>query len=219
MSKQGRINKRRNFTSMLGTAANRSEESLNTIKTFLIITEGVQTEVKYFKSFPLYNGSRIMQVIGAGSNTLSLVEFAKNKLQDFKDKNHEIFDEVWLVFDKDSFPDDHFDNAIRSAQSNGFKVAYSNESFELWFLLHFKYMTSQISREQCIELLNEHLNSEYHKNSDDMYEKLLPYQELAIQRANQLKSVHGVMPPHETNPITFVVDLVEELNRNSRNRF
>ncbi|WP_308584069.1 RloB family protein [uncultured Leuconostoc sp.] len=217
MSKQGRINKRKTLTKMLGDSANRSEDSLNTIKTFLIITEGVQTEVNYFKSFPLYAAS-VITVIGTGFNTLSLVERANVIKQSYNAKQVE-FDEAWLVFDKDSFPDQDFDNAVMSARSNGFQVAYSNESFELWFLLHYEYLTSQISREQCITSLTKHLGSDYKKNSTEMYNILLPFQKTALLNAHNLKKFQEGKVSHDQQPVTYVVDLVENLNMNSRNRF
>lgn len=46
------------------------------------------------------------------------------------------FNFCWIVFDKDDYQD--FDEAIEFAGKNGFEVAYSNQAFELWFLLHFK---------------------------------------------------------------------------------
>jgi hypothetical protein len=55
--------------------------------------------------------------------------------------------EVWCVFDMDvkrgadEFAD--FDNAISKALQLGYKIAYSNDAFELWFYLHFNLTESQ----------------------------------------------------------------------------
>ena len=52
------------------------------------------------------------------------------------------FDEVWCVFDMDVQNSDkdfaNFDNSIDRAKSLGYNVAYSNDCFELWLLLHYK---------------------------------------------------------------------------------
>ena len=51
-----------------------------------------------------------------------------------------------MVFDKDDYPD--FDEAIELAKKNGFEVAYSNQAFELWFLLHFKKYSGKLHRRE-----------------------------------------------------------------------
>lgn len=55
---------------------------------------------------------------------------------------------VWLMYDKDDFPLDNFDNTQHSAEgkidSRQYKVAWSNESLELWFVLHFQDLTANV---------------------------------------------------------------------------
>src|SRR5690606_11740904 len=56
-------------------------------------------------------------------------------------------DEVWVVFDKDDaekVPANtlRFTEAFKIAQEEKMKVAYSNEVFELWLLLHFSDVSS-----------------------------------------------------------------------------
>ena len=63
-------------------------------------------------------------------NTVSLV---KRAIELAKQKH---YDKVWCVFDKDDFRDEEFNNAIQIAESNNFSVAYSNQSFEYWLILH-----------------------------------------------------------------------------------
>lgn len=41
------------------------------------------------------------------------------------------------VFDKDDFKDIDFNNAIKIAKANSYEVAYSNQAFEYWIILHF----------------------------------------------------------------------------------
>ena len=53
---------------------------------------------------------------------------------------------VWCVFDRDKNIDEaqnersniEFDEAIALARRRGIKVAWSNDAFELWVLLHFE---------------------------------------------------------------------------------
>ncbi|MBX2828304.1 MAG: RloB family protein, partial [Flavobacteriaceae bacterium] len=63
-------------------------------------------------------------------NTVSLVNSAK-QLADCEN-----YDQIWCVFDKDDFPSQDFNNAILIAEANQFGVAYSNQAFEYWLILH-----------------------------------------------------------------------------------
>ncbi|MDD2331451.1 MAG: RloB family protein, partial [Candidatus Cloacimonetes bacterium] len=158
-----------------------------------MVTEGEKTEPLYFKSFPLHT-TKVVRITGTGKNTLSLVHETELKLERAKEwyfqehgiklKNRDIV--VWCVFDKDSFPADQFDNAIKSARAKGFQVAYSNEAFELWYLLHFAYYNTGNSRSQYAELLTKRLMRPYAKNDPNMYIFLKPCQATAIHNAKTL---------------------------------
>lgn len=120
------------------------------------------------------------------------------------------YDQVWCVFDCDSFPTANFNEAIRLAGQEGIKVAYSNEAFELWYLLHFDYVNTGISRRDYITSIEARVGSgyKYAKNSRDMYERLQSRQQIAIKNAEQLLKSRR---PAEDNPSTTVHLLVKEL--------
>jgi len=105
----------------------RRKGSLDTRPNILIVCEGQNTEPGYFKMFRL--ASAKVEVVGTGYNTLSLVKRA------IVLKNKHNYTQVWCVFDKDEHH--NFNNAINKAKANGIKVAYSNQAFEYWFILHF----------------------------------------------------------------------------------
>ena len=65
------------------------------------------------------------------------------------------FDRVWVVFDRDDFND--FNEAIALAERKGYKAAWSNEAFELWYLLHFIYLDTAISRADYIKKLENEI--------------------------------------------------------------
>jgi len=98
-------------------------------QTFLIVCEGEKTEPNYFKSFRV--PTVVIEVKGLGENPSRLVESAK------KWQKEDDYDQVWCVFDRDSWPEQDFYNAIKNATEQGFGVAYSHECFELWYILHF----------------------------------------------------------------------------------
>ncbi|HOD18011.1 MAG TPA: RloB family protein [Candidatus Cloacimonadota bacterium] len=184
----------------------------------IIITEGEKTEPAYFKKFPLHV-TKILTVIGTGKNTKSLINEAQNKVKqviyDYKEKYGEepVNPVIWCVFDKDDFPAANFNTAILMAKNNGFKVAYSNEAFELWYLLHFEYIDTALTRKQYIEKLNKLLKSNYNKNDPAMYEKLLDKQKNAIKNAKKLLSSYNPVNPAKDNPSTTIFELVEYLNQ------
>jgi hypothetical protein len=174
-------------------------------KRFLIVCEGEKTEPNYFRAFRVNIEVRIA---GEGKNTITLVKAA----QGLNDKEGP-FDSVWVVYDKDNFSSDQFNTASKMALDSGFHIAWSNQCFELWYLLHFQYSDSALHRTQLIERLNDQLPSPYCKNDTLLYDKLLSLQPQAIQNAKRLEDFHGEHTlPASADPCTHVHNLVAELN-------
>lgn len=196
---------------------------------YLIVCEGTKTEPNYFESIRSHlsggEGDKVV-IVGSQSNTLGLVERAKVEIAARNESDNPPFYHVWLVFDKDSFPDDDFDNTITLAEQENAKfgvkgdvlyphwqVAWSNEAFELWYLFHFQdNIGGGISRERFKEMLSKHLGVSYRKNASDMFEILLPRMTVAIERAERaFKRWSEEEPFHDRNPATAVYKLVREL--------
>ena len=191
-------------------APERTRLNKSVLPTILIVTEGMKTEPNYFRSFPISSLEVECIIKGAGRITESVVEYAK-KLNEDNDINADI---VWCVFDSDDFVS--FDQAISKAKKYGFKVAYSVESFELWYVLHFQYLTAQIKRNSYVDILKEKLKDGYAKNSERMYELLLDKQSIAIKNAKKLEQYHDeyeTIAKSKRRPSTTVFKLVEELNQ------
>ena len=87
-------------------------------KNFLIVCEGEKTEPNYFKKFRV--PKEVFDVVGVGANTESLVK----KAIELKKKASTSYDDVWCVFDRDSFPAKNFNNAFALAKKNNIKIAY-----------------------------------------------------------------------------------------------
>jgi hypothetical protein len=181
---------------------------------FLIVCEGEKTEPYYFKSFPVDAKVIKLDIKGEGRNTQSLVEKA------IKLKNGSEFDETdrfWCVFDRDENPNNpndsqNFNSAITLARNNGIDVTYSNDAFELWYLLHFHFYNTRISRQRYPNMLTRLLGHEYKKNSETIYEELKDKQQDAIKHAKLLLQKYDSPNPKTDNPSTTVHLLVEELN-------
>lgn len=177
-------------------------------KRFLIVCEGEKTEPGYFRNFRV--PKEIIDIHGLGRNTRSLVE----KAIELGAAGN--FDQIWCVLDKDSFSDDLFNSALQLAANHGIQVAYSNEAFELWYLLHYHYYNTGITRQQYIEKLDDLLGSKYRKNYPGMYDLLQPLQTTAIRNAAQLLATYAPSQPARDNPSTTVHLLVQELLKHSQ---
>lgn len=182
-----------------------------------IISEGVKTEPNYIMGFAnavnekykqFSTGNRIV-VKGTGRNTQSLLSFAREDVcREFPEASI-----VWLMYDKDDFPSDNFDNTQFSAEgkrdSRQYKVAWSNECIEMWFVLHFQDLTVNNGRKHYYKLLNERFP--YAKSSTDIYDRLKDFTNDAIRRARQQYESYGDAAPSKRCPATKVYQLVEEL--------
>lgn len=180
-------------------------------KRFLIVCEGAKTEPNYFDKFRV--PKEVRDIVPLGDNTLSLVE------QAVAWKEAGDYDQTWCVFDRDSFPADRFNRAIARAEAAGMKVAYSNEAFELWYLLHFDYQVAALSRRQYPEMLSQRLGHSYAKNSLNIYEELEHRQSTAIRNAIRLLGEYPAKNPERDNPSTTVHLLVMELIREVQRHF
>jgi len=182
------------------------------LQTFLIVCEGERTEPNYFRAFCV--PAEVQKtIIGEGFNTLSLVRRTVELAQE------QSYNQVWCVFDRDSFPLETFNAALELARQQGFHVAYSNEAFELWYLLHFHFYQTGVTRVQYMSLLSELLNRSFHrpyrKNDPNLYALLLSHQPDAIRNARNLLALYTPLNPGRDNPSTTVHHLVEELNKYS----
>lgn len=194
-------------------------------KSILIVCEG-QTEKLYFESFPVL-GLKVEALDLGGQSKTKLVETTEKIIE-----NSEFdYDEIWCVFDMDykngenEFAD--FDNAINKAKQLGYKVAYSNDSFELWFYLHYNKIEAQHLRTFYYEQLSEKWDINYERDGKKYAFCLKTYnllltdsnssQEKAIKNAEELYEQQKHLAYHLQNPVTTVFQLVNVLNENLRN--
>lgn len=195
----------------------RSYQGMPERQRFLIVCEGEKTEPYYFEALKatLKRGVVEVKVLGVGTNTLNLVERAVQEKSRVGTTGEARFDQVWVVFDRDDFPAPDFDNAIKKASANGVRCAWSNQAFELWYVLHFDDRSNRMQREDYQQCLSRHLKTEYLKSDAKMYHRLqaLGSQAKAIERAAALETRRGETgsPPSKANPCTLVYQLVEEL--------
>ena len=211
-------------------------------KTILIVCEG-QTEEWYFRKFPVVSLS-VKCVNLQGQSKLNLVRATEEIIKD----DDYTFDEVWCVYDRDRSFDSNeadkndisFNASLLIAESHNIKVAWSNDCFELWVLLHFEDVecTEVLLRDiyydrltKIIEANEElcknfskaietgHYNyKECFKQERNFKEHILPELQQAerrtkaIERADKLEQQHLTKrKAHEKCPCTMVHYLVKEL--------
>lgn len=141
-----------------------------------------------------------------------------------KEINEKDGDQVWCIFDIDDFYADDsksFLNAIKKAEDNNVKIAYANQCFELWILLHFQVPTSSLVRGKDIEgrvqkMFIKNALGSFTKNQK-VFDLLLPFQDGAIRNAKKLLPNYTDIDwlthfSDRGNPSTSIHCLIEEIN-------
>lgn len=204
----------------------------------LIVCEDQNTEPAYFKQFEnlfenlLPEETVYIKRVGTGRNSLGVVKEAiAERDRIYEDNNHRCIDEAWVVFDKDDLdrtPGNriNFELAFELAAKEKINVAYSNECFELWLVLHFIDVNPslQLPRQDLYNKLDEVVNAslpagekpfEYIHGSADVVDYVSRFgdETAAMTRAASLKNYHESLShaPIESNPVTYVDDLVKSL--------
>lgn len=187
----------------------------------LIVTEGTEPEPAYFRAVQdavncRYRGRIQLDISGEGRNTLSLFDAARRRARE----NPNGYRHVWIVYDTDDFPPEHIDQVVElAAQCSGEETTYhavwSNQCFELWLLLHFSYLQSDLHRSEYWPKLTQCLQSMdaggYRKNREDLYALLRPRLETAIANARRLEEQNRGKPPSRSTPGTQVHELMAAL--------
>lgn len=207
-------------------AGRRRENTRDKIVRFLIVCEGQKTEPNYLNAFVRDCQSEIREeeVRGEGRGTCSLVRRTLALRKEIEARRTNPFDRVWLVFDRDDFPD--FNKAIELARQNGLQVAWSNESFELWYLLHFQAPADRILRDRCIVMLEHAIrqatgrrNYHYQKADPKLYRIMETYgdREMAARHARRLRRRFAGNTDYASHhPCTLVDILIAELEHPER---
>jgi len=187
-------------------------------KSVLIALEDTKSSRYYFEKLIHHKGlsGKVILAEHIGTNPKKVLEAVKK----YKEKNPDTqFEKEWIVIDRDSFSNDDFKGTIEEARQKGICVAFSNESYELWILLHFKQVNANTNREDLKSHLNqifkEKFRKEYSKASADVYSLIVGEQQTAIKNAKRLVTKHisdyGKINVDQ-NPITMIYQLVECLN-------
>jgi len=175
---------------------------------FLIVCEGEKTEPGYFRAFQV--PGVVVDIRSTTNRGLGLINEAIQR------RTQDEYDQIWCVFDRDDLSDTVIRKAFDHAKKENINIAFSNQAFELWYLLHFAYYNTAMTRKQYSSLLSSHLGCTYAKDSANMYIILLDRQATAINHARRLYAQYNQWDPATADPSTTVHLLVEELNKHRR---
>lgn len=196
---------------------------------FLIVCEDSNVEPFYFNTFKdkFPEETFFLKAVGTGRSTKGVVEQAlKEKEALFIESNKNV-DEVWAVFDKDDADQvagtiANFNEAFEIASIYNVHIAYSNEVFELWLLLHYQNVTTakHLPRQEIYQLLETQIKKHpayntyiYKHGSTPVIDALIKTgnEQKAIERAENLLIAHNGALPISANPSTTVYILVRRL--------
>ncbi len=187
------------------------------IPRLLVVCEGKLTEKIYIEGVRRQHEipSNLIQLVpGAGTpKTLvdRAVELKKSNAKAHKSGSNERFDEVWCVFDRDSFtciPD-----ALQKAAAHGIKIAFSNPCFELFLLLHFCECNADLHRDKVREKLKQYLPN-YDKSFD--FRQVRPLYPVAERRTRVVNSRSLVQGQIQTPPYCSVPDLIDRITPDAK---
>ncbi|MBW8683323.1 RloB family protein [Chitinophaga rhizophila] len=234
------------------------ERPSETINVFIIFCEDAVSEPEYFRSFQT-DKLKVNPIGNARWGKLNLYETIKQCLADglmeFKADAYRIkegvTDNIWCVYDRDANNKDldlvteekkiPWSVSIQTATETGLNIAWSNDAFELWILLHFEDIEpgKPVHRDYIYQRLTEIFkiiqprspeldeltgNPQFYYKygfkrlkyfADHVLSKMKPLTPVAIERAEKLAAYYqNDIPFHERNPCTMVHLLVKELMAN-----
>ena len=192
----------------------RNRNTRNEPKKILCVVEGFTEKyfIEYLKQRTRGCGFLVHVFNAEGRGPQYIFTEAKNS---FPQRNGRQFDYCWIVFDCDG-KHKEFDDAIKEALKKNFEVFYSNDCFDLWYLLHFRDNGGMQSKDWYKKELERILsinNYDDIKADTSLYDKFIignggNFKD-AYDRAMKLKTENK--NPSKQNPTTLICDLCDKL--------
>ena len=176
-------------------------------KVILIICEGDSEEI-YFNNFNKreWNCIRIRTPNSSYTDPVNLVEFAKRQKQNLNPET------TWCVFDIESKSQEVIDKTVRNA-GKGINVITSNPCFELWFLLHFQHVSSNLNVTDTIQMLKNHISD--YKKGNDIFKLIEDKTQVALSNSRRLNGNHISHRLNRydirCNPSTQIYQIIEHI--------
>lgn len=198
-----------------------SEDSVSSVEYFKLILNDLKKSKKITPFSCVFAKHRNTHPTGVLNDLLTHTEKNGSTYKDFEYS--------WIVIDRDKqwthgsgHEKDDFNQALKDATKANIKVAYSNDSFELWYLLHFDYVCDSMTRDEVNKRVKD-LN--LFDNADSLKSKKFVHaiypcligepERKAIKHAERLLEMHikDSVEPSDANPSTTVHELVDFLRK------
>lgn len=201
----------------------------NKLFTFNIFCEGQNSEPIYFKWFETPS----IKVITHGDQKSMCKNINKTLTKCLEDgilrKSeagiYELYEEgmeIWCAFDRDKGAngisveegDVDFNSAMTIAQNSPINIAWSNDSFDLWILLHIQDVVESIEqakdRKYYFEKLTEHFKN--HSNPNELLQKTLSHSTFSYEKdLKQEKKIKQIVLPEITSKTLTAVERAKVL--------
>ncbi|KUF33865.1 MULTISPECIES: RloB family protein [Lysinibacillus] len=167
----------------------RQQGSRTLRKTILIYCEG-ETERIYFEQMRILKRSKMVSV-KIKNVKRSAIKLAQHA---YRDSSYQYFDEVWIVFDKDDLTEKQLEEVNQFCEEKNIRIAYTNEAFELWLLLHFEEVDSSEKYPRAVlnDKMEQHLGvSRYfrHKADESIIAPIALRHEVAIKNCTDMMAL------------------------------
>jgi hypothetical protein len=223
------------------------------IAIYILFCEDENSEPAYFRSFSIEKVLKVIPMPNQDKGNKNFLNTVNNSVRDgsmeytkegYRIKEN-VLKNIWSVYDRDieepnpdPINDLDFTNAINNAETIGINVAWSNDAFELWVLLHFEKVPvgTKLHRNYIYKRLTDILKNlptpsdelreitsnrsfnykDHAKKRNTFTRYILPILKdktnTAIQNATALEAIYPHhIPFHDRNPCTMVHHLVQEI--------
>ena len=184
-----------------------------------IFTEG-NTEEIYLEHYEnVKKGIYIIPIDTEHTDALGIVKQAKTFI-DNNDIDIELGDRCYCVFDSDPKSNPKIKvvfDLLRGYKHKGLECIYSNPSFEIWFVLHFRKAPYGKNATEIKKLVKELVSAQVpdYKETTDIFDVLIDKRDVALREAEKLhksqSEVHEDVFSHECNPYNNIFEFINYL--------
>ena len=201
----------------------------NNLYTFNIFCEGKNSEPIYFKWFETPS----IKIITHGEQksmckninktlTKCLEDGILKKLENGRYELYEEGMEIWCAFDRDKGAngisieegDVDFNSALTIAQNSPLKIAWSNDAFDLWILLHLEDILSDLEQAKTRSYYFEKLTTYFksHPTPNELLSKTLKHKSFSYEKdLKQEKKIKQIIIPEIISKTQIAIERAKHL--------
>ena len=143
----------------------RKSQIRDPFKRVIIAMEGNRTEPAYFEEIKRrYKAStlNIVLLTRSPADTRSAPMHVIEQLSRYKQQNKvKQTDELWLVIDKDRWPEQQLSEVAAKCSTNRYELGLSNPCFEIWLVLHYEDLSALSETEKVSLCSSKHTKARW----------------------------------------------------------